>query len=98
MHSCAVETRCLPELDWEWLCHVGLPTMLLWLAYGKEDGPKAWEERAPRPLTFEASALSAPMSNSSERNQLIKGGKKSVFCSPHYTLTPILSPNEIIAP
>ncbi|MBW03543.1 Lethal(3)malignant brain tumor-like protein 1, partial [Eschrichtius robustus] len=64
----------------------------------RQGGPRALEKRAPRPPNLEASALSAPTSNSGKKPNHKKGGKKSAFCPPRCPFTPIPSPDEIIAP
>ncbi|XP_059933881.1 lethal(3)malignant brain tumor-like protein 1 isoform X7 [Mesoplodon densirostris] len=64
----------------------------------RQDGPRAVEKRTPKPPNLEASALSAPTSNSGKKPDHKKGGKKSAFCPPRRPFTPIPSPNEITAP
>lgn len=71
------------------------PDACLW---DRQDGPRALEESASQTPNFEALALSAPTSNTLERNQIIKGEGDLFFCSPHCLFTPILFPNEILTP
>ena len=75
------------------LWHVGLSTAILVLVHRKarmDQGP--WRE-GPRPLKFEASALSAPRSNSGK-----KPNHKKCLLFTLLALHPIPSPHEMVTP